>query len=711
MDQEALDNNVHIRVFTPPEGNTDILQTLSSIERDIVTTLETRVNLHGGIKWWLSIFVTYVRLVEDGEAVYNTVVFHSETFRLFPADNVDADIAVVFNHLYSQSEEFVSHGSSWSIHAIEKLELHNVRHVPLGAGTYIPLPQNFPARSVINVKNRNDSKCIVWSILAKLYPNASKPCNVESYRKFEHLLNLKGVRFPTPISDIDKIEKQNNISIHVFVYEHEKSEDKDSRSTNSNAFGQLAPYRISRGVDNTHVNLLLLNAGAYSTGHLVESEPDSFQEASKSFIHHYCLITNFHLLMKNKQSDKRLYYTRYCFNCLQQFSSQKCLDTHLGYCILSKCQRTVFPSSEKEKWIKFTNFGKQLRAPFVIYADFECFTLKTPPEQQKDLEYKTCKYQKHLPSGFCYIVVSTHETHSGTPVLYRGSDVVERFFDHIIKEEANIAELLKNPVALERTDAVEVQFKKAHQCHICEHDFTSFDEKVRDHDHLDGKFRGAAHSSCNLKYRWSKLNPLGKYGFKIPVIFHNLHGYDSHLLMEAFGKYKNRILSCVATNCEKFVTFATGSLTFIDSFQFMPSSLERLVQNLAEDDDHLFYNLKRVFKKESERMLLLRKGVFPYDYFDGPDRFHETELPPQKCFFSELNQEDCSNDDYAHAKKVWKEFKCNNFGDYHDIYLKSDVLQLADVFENFRDMALKTYRLDPAHYYTAPGLSWDAMLR
>ena len=363
MEQEAIDNNVHVRVFTL-DGNNDILQTLSRFEDEIINILESRVALHGGIKWWLSIFVTYVRQTEDGEIIYNTVVFHSDTFRLFQADNVAPDIAIVFNQLYSHSEEYVSKEYSWSIHAIDKIELHNVRHVPLRVGTYIPLPARLPARSVINVKNRNDSKCIVWSILAHLRPNSKKPSDVESYKEFEGLLNLEGVRYPTPIADIAKIENQNNLSIHVFIYETEKRKN----NTDSVITSGLAPYRISKELKETHINLLLLNSGAFSLTETAVDPSKRFKEASKSFVHHYCLITNFHLLMKNRLPDKRLYYTRYCYNCLQQFSTQQSLDTHTSYCKHAKCQRTKFPSCDKDKWIKFTNFNKQLRAPLVIYA-------------------------------------------------------------------------------------------------------------------------------------------------------------------------------------------------------------------------------------------------------------------------------------------------------------------------------------------------------
>ena len=109
--------------------------------------------------------------------------------------------------------------------------------------------------------------------------------------------------------------------------------------------------------------------------------------------------------------------------------------------------------------------------------------------------------------------------------------------------------------------------------------------------------------------------------------------------------------------------------------------------------------------------LMTRKGVYPYDYMNGIEKFSEQKLPPKEKLFSELNDCGVSDEDYNHAKKVWKKFGIKNLGEYHDLYLKSDVLLLADVFEEFRRNSLENYSLDPAWYYTSPGLSWDALLK
>ena len=110
-------------------------------------------------------------------------------------------------------------------------------------------------------------------------------------------------------------------------------------------------------------------------------------------------------------------------------------------------------------------------------------------------------------------------------------------------------------------------------------------------------------------------------------------------------------------------------------------------------------------------ILLLRKGVYPYEYMDNWERFNETSLPSKELFYSNLNMEDIDDIDYRHGNNVFNKFKLNNLGDYHDLYVQSDTLLLADVFENFRDMCLKEYELDPAHFLSLPGLAWKACLK
>ena len=150
-----------------------------------------------------------------------------------------------------------------------------------------------------------------------------------------------------------------------------------------------------------------------------------------------------------------------------------------------------------------------------------------------------------------------------------------------------------------------------------------------------------------------------------------------------------------------------NQLTFIDSFQFVSSSLDKLVSNLPKDD--LIYRSK-VFK--GKRLTLIsQNGVYRYDFMDSFEKFSQIELPNKDQFYSILNNQHITDDEYDHANKVWNTFMIKTVGEYHDLYLVSDVLLLTNVFENFRKTCMQYYKLDPCHYFPSSGLSWDAMFK
>ena len=181
-----------------------------------------------------------------------------------------------------------------------------------------------------------------------------------------------------------------------------------------------------------------------------------------------------------------------------------------------------------------------------------------------------------------------------------------------------------------------------------------------------------------------------------------------HAYKNKRGEECHMNINCIPNNMEKYMAFMLGNhLVFLDSFQFMSSSLDNLVKNLP---DEAFKYTKHEFKKEQFN-LMKQKGIYPYDHMDSFDRFNETQLPEKQDFYSILNNEHISDEQYKHAQNVWDTFNLKTMGDYHDLYLKSDILLLADVFENFRKTCLQYYELDPCHYFTSPGLSWDAMLK
>ena len=150
-------------------------------------------------------------------------------------------------------------------------------------------------------------------------------------------------------------------------------------------------------------------------------------------------------------------------------------------------------------------------------------------------------------------------------------------------------------------------------------------------------------------------------------------------------------------------------LRFIDRFKFMSSSLDSLANNLARRDNYHFFEFEEY--NENQYKLLTHKGIYPYEYVTDWDKFKETQLPPREAFYGKLNMSGVDNEDYEPANRDWKEFGLKDFCEYHDLYVKTDVILLANVFEAFRKVCLKDYGLDPAHFYTAPGLAWKACLK
>ena len=308
------------------------------------------------------------------------------------------------------------------------------------------------------------------------------------------------------------------------------------------------------------------------------------------------------------------------------------------------------------------------------------------------------------------------------PIVYtkknEDDNTSEKFIKHLKRLTHFIyTKYYLNPKPLKLTPKEEKDFKV---CHICEKKFDVYKEtgeifKVRDHCHFTGKYRSAAHNQCNLNCS----KPL-----TLPVVFHNLQGYDSHLFIKQLAKVKGE-LTCIPSTEEKYISFSKKikvnkynsrkngeivpikfEIRFTDSFKFLQTSLANLVSNLQPSD---VKNLNRVIKENVS--LLTRKGCYPYDYVSSIDKFQETKLPSKEDFYSKLNDGRISDEDYQHAINVWETFNCKTIQDYHDLYFKSDVLRHADVFENFRKTCLKHYKLDPCHYYTAPGLAWDACLK
>ena len=496
---------------------------------------------------------------------------------------------------------------------------------------------------------------------------------------------MSGITYPVNIKeDIKRFEKQNpDISISVLGY------SKDEK---------IYPLRRSKYAmkNKRKHNIVLL---------LIKDGDNS----------HYCYVKNESALLASQVNSHKgkLYF---CLNCLNGFDTPEKLDNHNEYCGEEESVKINMPPPET--YIKFKNYLYSERAPFVIYADFE--SLLKPLETCKPDPNKsyTHKYNKHEPVSFVYYIKSFNESvyksqlRSYVKENEEYPDTIDVFINWLEKDVKIISELGNEKMII--TPEEQEQFNQASNCWICEK-LLNLDNRVRDHCHFTGRYRGAACNICNLKYR--KPN-------NISVFFHNLAGYDSHLFIKKLNVIEGNI-DCIPNNEEKYISFSktikTGEYTnkrgeiknkkfkivFKDSMKFMLSSVEALVNNLSEDD---FKNLEKYFIPE-EIKLLKQKGFYPYEYMDNTKKLKDTKPPPQKAFYSKLTGKGINDNNYNHVLEVWKTLKIKSLKEYHEVYNKTDVLLLADVFEKFRDLCLKNYGLDPAHYYTAPGLAWDAMLK
>ena len=489
-------------------------------------------------------------------------------------------------------------------------------------------------------------------------------------------LNWDGCQFPMAVDKIKFFEARNpRISVNVFGWN-----------------GSIFPLKVVGEEKEFHVDLLLLK---------------------KEFKSHFVLVKNFSRLVSS-QISRDGHERFFCKRCLNSFPRVESLTKHRAMCGEFEPTKIEVPGGV----CSFRNFQKMMHVPVVGYADFESI-LKPIAEKNEGGGTKT---HEHIPCGFAFHLVSPFLQME--PVLKRAKDETEKLPQDFIREliscvkQAHLSLPKKEMFPL--TNQEWKSFREAEVCWLCRKGFERGNlTKVRDHCHFSGKFRGAAHASCNLKFKRPKFTP---------VFFHNLQNYDAHLFVRALGTLDEVLnVTCIPNNEEKYISFSLKfelkkewkevegewkefvvkhEIRFLDSFKFTLSGLSSLVANLPKED---LKETIRFFGDRSE--LVSKKGVYPYEFMDGFDKFEKKQLPKKASFFSRLNQEKVTDENYQRAQKVWEEFSCQNMGEFHDLYLKTDVLLLADVMESFRKLCEKNYELDPAHYFTTPGLAWDAMLK
>ena len=618
--------------------------------------------------------------------------FHtrSRVHTVLTVDELQDTLQTLIDDITIDIETKELRGSGFKIVGIKKIVMHLNKYTPARGASYIPLPEWISnKKACINIQN-DDSKCFQYAVQCGVYDihKIAHPERMSHYKKLNDDLMVWNIPFPPTNSQIDKFEHENNNTVSINVYRESEVMPDCPKFIIAHRLTKIPCAKY-------HVDLLLIT-----------------DDSGKS---HYVYIRDVDKLLlrqTNKCHDRKYH----CRNCLHPYTTKSGLESHIrNGCIAIEGTRLKLP--DEGTTTQFCSVYKKFKAPFTIYADFECLTTKITNAEPEGVKSFTNSYQKHKPSGFSIYVVSSVDSIKIPTIVFRSTDkerVAEQFVKEITKLENKLMAILRNEEDMVFTKKDADDFNNATTCHFCNKDLG--DDRVRDHCHLTGKYRGAAHNACNINYNFKNI--------KIPVFFHNLKNYDSHLIISSANEFKCKKINVIAQNSEKFITFGFNHLQFKDSYSFLSSSLEKLVKlnkykELADktlvraDNWSSKFRHSRTNKyvnNNKDLDLLTEKGVFPYDYMDCPERFNETQLPPKSAFYSMLTESGISDADYERAKHIWNHFNIKNMGEYHDLYMLTDVLLLADVFATFRDIAMLYYDLDPSHYFTLPGYAWDAML-
>jgi len=663
----------------------DPLRLLNILRTAVISLVSSFVNDLGPCKIQLCLSILFDREEEVAEPGFWSV---------FEPTHIDGEVPEVVDRagekIQKSLEAYTQKGSGWVVNRVTSLILKISKYNPLQASAYIPLPKALAKKNeyVVNVRNEDD-KCFLYAVLGAKHNCFST--DPSDYERYLDTVDSSMLQYPVQLKDIPKFEDANQLSINVIGY------------TTKN---DIHPLRCSKNwVDRTPIYLLYLSE-------------DSRKDGTPNF--HYCAIVDIVGFLQFQGSGS--HEKHYCLNCFSGFGKEWLLAKHESECLASnETQRLVF-YPRGENILTFKDFHKQNLRNFIVYADFESMLVPIDGEEEgvaSTSSSSTKRKSKHVPNSYGYIFLGP-ENRVIEEKYYFGLDCIERFIEAMVTIGEYVQDVLSDPLSIRISRAELAEFNTSTTCCYCGRAFGIPPElrKVKDHCHVTGKYRGAAHSRCNLAARESKI---------VPICFHGLANYASHLLTMAADKFPKNV-SVIAKNAERFMSMTTAipaederpkvSLRFLDTFNFLSTSLATLVENYKRSGGAftlLTRSLESGFLNDafpsSESDLLTRKGFYPYEFATREDVFAETELPSKESFFNSLTEEGLNDDEYAHAQRVWDNMKTKNFATYHSIYQMTDVLLLAQAFEHFRQLSKDNFKLDPTYYISTPGLSWAAALR
>lgn len=620
------------------------------------------------------------------EEVYE-ICLRAPSMLVTTATNISHVLRVAQQCIRRRIEDFVENGSGWRV--------NEVLYADLELGTCAALNGSCNLVSVEYLKSvdstrlsKNTQKCFLHAC-AFHFVRSQNTAKLDTFaRKY---FNVK-IASPVKVADIPRFERHNehlNFKINVIYLEEEK----------------LFPLIFSKKIKADHHITLLL----YKT--VVQGK----------VVNHYSYISNVDKLLRKCYKGKSgMSYEKslHCLNCFSKFcqskTAEKRLAAHYELCTQNEPQAIKIP--EEGDTIHFKNHLNKFPSHFVGFFDFESRHKKQQFECSKcemklegdnpECHHQTLVKAVQEPITYSYLIMDKHGEIMFNNT-YTGYDCVSKFLEELVSIESDLLAVLNANVLLNMSAADEELFAAATHCHICEEELPD-EDRVRDHCHVSGQFLGAAHNTCNLGRVVQNT---------IPLFCHNLTGYDGHFLLQHLGQIEGITkLTALPYNTEKFRTIEINSYRLKDSLSFLNASLNELMSNLLRDKSHTFPIIDQLglySKQETEKkQLILRKGIYPYEFVTSIRKLRQTrKIPAKRHFFSSLTNSNVSDEDYAHSKKVFKVFSCKDLVEYTELYCATDVGILAEVVTQFRKLVQHNFDLDCCHYISTPQMAFDCMLR
>ena len=615
--------------------------------------------------------------------------------------------------------------SGWRFDKIISMTLYFYKTNEMNGSNYIKIPLR--SNSILNIEN-NDKYCFLWSILPYLHPcTINHPNRVSNYKQYFNELNINGFDFTKGFrcSDVHKLNDLNNLSVNIFELNFYRDQNQWGH--------KLIPIEVGKINSDRIIDLAI-------------------------YKNHYVLIKKLDVFL----GDHNKKYN--CRRCLSSYTSENMLMKHKQKC--GDDNITTIKTSN-ESHLRWKNHFHKNPLYFRIYADFEADNEK----DNSSIGNKTTNIYKQNPVLNGYHIVSELEDvlKSDYYKSLLGYDNVDWFVDEVIKLENKMAFYFKKTKKeINMKDEVDEDYRNDNVCRFCEKEILS--DKVRDHCHLTGKYRGPAHSKCNINVTQKQSN-------FIPFIFHNFSNYDCHMFSKKLVDKKNDkvIFDIIPKTNEEYISVTYGCIRFIDSYRFQSSSLDSLVRALVgnsdkrlkdfkdeifdndeilnivskieknyteeilnlEENDRTIKSLKKYYPEEIENLeevllnymgendlKILKRGfpdkwkyliknlAYPYEYFNSIDDYQKPVNNLKKeHFLSKLKNKCPDNEEIQRTMDIIERFNIKNGEELTEIYLKSDVLLRTCVIENFLEISINQFDINPLFCVSLPGYTWQCGLK